>query len=225
MLQIDHLKAEMARIVALVPGAQTTGKDSNGLVPHSGKDTVVWLHSQLKGAFVLSRQSWGVICEQMLHGQLTQWRLLCQSLFFWCVSNLYRCCITSASLTLPAAALWPYAGVVPLLCCKTIVSVCPLSGHYLSCSWSCRQPLVWNLLYDAEVAAEHMRHFSNGHFGNIVRCHMRQLLLPTVYTLHHYLLSIFFWWTDDKFVSASALIFDTHREFGCVSVLVDNVWI
>jgi len=41
MLQIDHLKAEMARLVALVPGAQTTGKDSNGLVPNTGKDTVV----------------------------------------------------------------------------------------------------------------------------------------------------------------------------------------
>ena len=41
MLQIDHLKAEMARIVALVPGAQANGKDSNGLVPNTGKDTVV----------------------------------------------------------------------------------------------------------------------------------------------------------------------------------------
>ncbi len=40
-LQVDHLKSEMARLIALVPGGQANGKDSNGLVPTGGKDTVV----------------------------------------------------------------------------------------------------------------------------------------------------------------------------------------
>ena len=41
VVQVDHLKLEVARLVALVPGAQTKGKDANGLEPVGGKDAVV----------------------------------------------------------------------------------------------------------------------------------------------------------------------------------------
>ena len=41
LLQIDHLKSEVARLIALGPGAQSNGRDSNGVVPNTGKDTVV----------------------------------------------------------------------------------------------------------------------------------------------------------------------------------------
>ena len=39
--QVDHLKLEVARLMALVPGAHINGKDSDDLVPPGGKDTVV----------------------------------------------------------------------------------------------------------------------------------------------------------------------------------------
>ena len=41
VLQIDHLKSEMARLIALVPEAQSNGRDSDDMVLNAGKDTVV----------------------------------------------------------------------------------------------------------------------------------------------------------------------------------------
>ena len=40
-LQVDHLTSEVARLMALVPGAHANGKESKGLAPTNGKDTLV----------------------------------------------------------------------------------------------------------------------------------------------------------------------------------------
>lgn len=39
--QVDHLTSEVARLMALVPGAHANGKESKGLAPTNGKDTLV----------------------------------------------------------------------------------------------------------------------------------------------------------------------------------------